>query len=267
MGGVLEVAEIPGFLGNLNELYAAADSDGRMWREFTGAWWEAYREEPKRVSELTKFCEERDLMLNVRGDGSERSQQTRLGKALGVKRDRVFNGLTVKQASKSHRTGILYVLAPADGSNPGGRPSGNLNLLDALDGDGGETSGDAGAIEVSPDRPHRINRFPRVGRRGRRWRPFKRSLRAKNTRSRPEYRRRREIARKLHGEERRKQRKRLPRSPQRVVTDTKHERLDGETFGANVSPTSPQRPHAESGGVIDLARLPDARAVHGKDPP
>ena len=54
MGGVLEVAGIPGFLGNLNELYEAADSDGQMWREFTGAWWEAYREEPKKVSELTQ---------------------------------------------------------------------------------------------------------------------------------------------------------------------------------------------------------------------
>ena len=44
MGGVLEVAGIPGFLGNLNELYEAADSDGQMWREFTGAWWEAYHD-------------------------------------------------------------------------------------------------------------------------------------------------------------------------------------------------------------------------------
>ena len=79
---MLEVAGIPGFLGNLNELYEAADTDGQMWREFTGAWWEAYREEPKKVSELNQFCEERDLMLDVRGDGSARSQQTRLGKAL-----------------------------------------------------------------------------------------------------------------------------------------------------------------------------------------
>jgi hypothetical protein len=67
MGGVLEVAEIPGFLGNLNELYEAADTDGQMWREFTGAWWEAYREEPKKVSELNQFCEERDLMLRRAG--------------------------------------------------------------------------------------------------------------------------------------------------------------------------------------------------------
>ena len=79
MGGVLEVAGIPGFLGNLNELYEAADTDGQMWREFTGAWWEAYHEEAKKVAELNQFCEERDLMLGVRGDGSARSQQTRLG--------------------------------------------------------------------------------------------------------------------------------------------------------------------------------------------
>ena len=97
MGGVLDVAGIPGFLGNLNELYAASDSDGQLWREFTGAWWEAFRAEPKKVSDLTQFCEDRDLMLNVRGDGSARSQQTRLGKALATKRDRVFNGLTVKR--------------------------------------------------------------------------------------------------------------------------------------------------------------------------
>lgn len=67
---MLEVAGIPGFLGNLNELYEASDSDGQTWREFTGAWSEAYREEPKKVSDLTQFCEERDLMLTVRGDGS-----------------------------------------------------------------------------------------------------------------------------------------------------------------------------------------------------
>ena len=125
MGGVLEVAGIPGFLCNLNELYEAADTDGQMWREFTGTWWEAYREEPKKVGELNQFCEERDLMLSVRGDGSARSQQTRLGKALAAKRDRVFNGLTVKQSShNNHKTGVLYALALADGpDNPRGASS------------------------------------------------------------------------------------------------------------------------------------------------
>ena len=123
MGGVLEVAGIPGFLGNLNELYEASDSDGQMWREFTGAWWEAFRDEPKKVSDLTQFCEERDLMLNVRGDGSARSQQTRLGKALATKRDRVFNGLTVKRISQGKHKGRRLLCACAgDGGNLSGNP-------------------------------------------------------------------------------------------------------------------------------------------------
>jgi hypothetical protein len=57
-----------------------------------------------------------------------------------------------------------------------------------------------------------------------------------------------------------------PGLPSRV-TDTKQEKLGGETFGANVSPTSPKRPLAESGGVIDLAKLPNAPAAKSKDPP
>jgi hypothetical protein len=263
MGGVLEVAEIPGFLGNLNELYAAADSDGRMWREFTGAWWEAYRDEPKRVSELTKFCEECDLMLNVRGDGSERSQQTRLGKALGVKRDRVFNGLTVKQASKSHRTGILYVLVPADGSNPGGLPSGNLNLLDSLGGDVGETWGDVDqstSPQISPIESVAYTAWGDVG-------DLSREACARKTQEEIP-----DIA--VEGRERENFTERSAGNGENVspglpsrVTDTKQEKLGGETFGANVSPTSPKRPLAESGGVIDLAKLPNAPAAKSKDPP
>jgi DNA primase len=266
MGGVLEVAEIPGFLGNLNELYAAADSDGRMWREFTGAWWEAYRDEPKRVSELTKFCEECDLMLNVRGDGSERSQQTRLGKALGVKRDRVFNGLTVKQASKSHRTGILYVLVPADGSNPGGLPSGNLNLLDSLGGDVGETWGDVDqstSPQISPIESVAYTAWGDVGDVG----DLSREACARKTQE--------EIPdRAVEGREREHSTERSAGNGENVspglpsrVTNTKQEKLGGETFGANVSPTSPKRPLAESGGVIDLAKLPNAPAAKSKDPP
>ena len=156
MGGVLEVAGIPGFLCNLNELYEAADTDGQMWREFTGTWWEAYREEPKKVGELNQFCEARDLMLSVRGDGSARSQQTRLGKALAAKRDRVFNGLTVKQSShNNHKTGVLYALALADGGdNPGGTGARSTNLLDLF-------GGDVCRPTSPPVWPHRINRLRR----------------------------------------------------------------------------------------------------------
>jgi hypothetical protein len=88
----------------------------------------------------------------VRGDGSARSQQTRLGKALAAKRDRVFNGLTVKQSShNNHKTGVLYGLALADGGdNPGGTGARSTNLLDLF---GGDIGGD-----VARKRPHQVSR-------------------------------------------------------------------------------------------------------------
>ena len=275
MGGVLEVAEIPGFLGNLNELYAAADSDGRMWREFTGAWWEAYREDPKRVSELTQFCEERDLMLSVRGDGSARSQQTRLGKALGVKRDRVFNGLTVKRVSESnHKTGVLYALAPADGDKPGEFRSRNLSLLDSLGGDVDSAGGDV-VETLSDQRLHHIEPIESadygdggdMGDVG----DLSREARARKPQEDcPDI----DTEGRECGdsrEDRTGNGENVPNVSTAPLTDTKHGNLTVETFGRQrlhqVPPTSPQRPHADIGGAIDLARLPDAPAANGKDPP
>ena len=174
MGGVLEIAEIPGFLGNLNELYEAADTDGQMWREFTGAWWEAHREEPKRVADLNQFCEERDLMGDVRGDGLPRSQQTRLGKALSAKRDRVFNGLTVKRISQGERKhGVLYALAPVNGGNqPGGTFSPRSGSPRLARGERGERRGERFRPTFPFARSNRSNSLRRSGERGERGEPI-----------------------------------------------------------------------------------------------
>jgi hypothetical protein len=76
------VAGIDGFLANLDQLYDQADQDGQKWREFTAAWWEAFGDAEKQVSDLNGFCEQRGLMLEIRGNGQPRSQQVRLGNAL-----------------------------------------------------------------------------------------------------------------------------------------------------------------------------------------
>jgi len=95
MSGLLEVIGVKGFLGNLKELYEDADVEGAAWREFTTAWWEQHRDSEQRISDLVELCEKQDLMLQVRGDGSTRSQQSRLGRALQGARDRVFGDLQV----------------------------------------------------------------------------------------------------------------------------------------------------------------------------
>jgi hypothetical protein len=273
IGGVLQVAGIPGFLGNLNELYAAADSDGQMWREFTGAWWEAYREEPKRVSELNQLCEDRDLMLTVRGDGAARSQQTRLGKALGVKRDRVFNGLTVKRLSEgNHKTGILYALVPADGDKPGQYRPPNLSLLDSLGGDVEPVGGDV--VETLADkRLHHLDPIESgeysdggdVGDGG--------DVSAKS-RAREIHRDRnidrKETACEEFAETSAGSGKNAPNVSTAPASNTKCSDLTVETFVGQrlhqVPTTSPQRPHGKGGG-IDLADLPAMTLGTGKDPP
>lgn len=42
VGGVLEVAGIPGFLGNLDEMMEASDSEGAGWSAFIAAWWDRF---------------------------------------------------------------------------------------------------------------------------------------------------------------------------------------------------------------------------------
>jgi hypothetical protein len=261
MGGVLEIAEIPGFLGNLNELYEAADTDGQMWREFTGAWWETHREEPKRVADLNQFCEERDLMGDVRGDGLPRSQQTRLGKALSAKRDRVFNGLTVKRISQGERKhGVLYALATVNGGNqPGGRSRRDPDLLDLLEGNvEGNVSGQRSPA-LDPIDPIAYGDQGNVGNVGNLF-PSSRAEK-------------KEIGACIEAVETESERindrdpetgTNVPHVPLTSATTTKDAACIRGTFGADVPLTFPRRSPATGGNVIDLAKLPDAT---GKDPP
>jgi hypothetical protein len=267
MGGVLKVAGIPGFLGNLNELYEASDSDGQMWREFTATWWEAYRDEPKKVSDLTQFCEERDLMLTVRGDGSARSQQTRLGKALGTKRDRVFNGLTIKRISHGERKhGVLYALAPAKTGNPpnGASPRGQ-DLLDFLEGNVGDVEGnvaDKRSPSLDPIDPITSRDLGNVGNVGN----LIPSSREENSLSHT-YTRTHESVRHANDESPENV-PHVPHVPLKSATGTKDSASVRGTFDGNVPLTfprgSPPGSPTDGPGAIDLAMLPDA---DGTQPP
>ncbi len=260
MGGVLDVAGIPGFLGNLNELYEASDGDGQLWREFTGAWWDTFRAEPKKVSDLTQFCEERDLMLNVRGDGSARSQQTRLGKALATKRDRVFNGLTVKRINQGkHKGSIFYALAPAN-SHDRNSPHGP-DLLALLDGDVAAEDGDLG--DVAEKRPHSLGpidpitcrQFGDVGDVGDLFPASSReeiSLSHSCTHT---------CESGAHIKESPENVPNVPNVPIALVTETKQKDSVMGTFSGNVPITSPQRPQPGNCGAVDLAKLPETVAT------
>ena len=89
MGGIIEAAGVPGFLANLDEMYEAADAEGAVWRAFVAAWWERHGTAEVGTAELHELALACEPPLPL-GDGGERSQRTRLGRALGRLRDRVF---------------------------------------------------------------------------------------------------------------------------------------------------------------------------------
>jgi hypothetical protein len=253
MGGVLEVAGIPGFLGNLNELYEASDSDGQMWREFTAAWWDAFREEPKRVSVLTQFCEERDLMLTVRGDGSARSQQTRLGKALAAKRDRVFNGLTIKRLSQGEKKhGVLYALERGNGGNRSNGPSRrDPDLLDFAEGNVDDVEGNMGDKRSPSLGPIDSITSGDLGNVGNVGNLFPSSREEKNTNT--EY-----AEREIVIEEGAKTAPNVPHVPLKSAIETKEAGYVWGTFERNVPLTFPRGSPTGGAATIDLAAFPDA---------
>ena len=89
VGGVLEVAGIPGFLGNLDEMMEASDSEGAGWSAFIAAWWDRFGTAEVGAADLfdvTLFC---DPAPPITGH-TDRAQKTSFGIAIKKMRDRVF---------------------------------------------------------------------------------------------------------------------------------------------------------------------------------
>jgi hypothetical protein len=89
MGGVLGVAGVKGFLGNLDDILAAADGEGLAWRAFVGVWWDRHGTAMVSTSDLLGAALVTDPPLPL-GSGGDHSRRICLGKALGRMRDRVF---------------------------------------------------------------------------------------------------------------------------------------------------------------------------------
>lgn len=95
IGGILENSGIPGFLGNLTEIYENAISDDGGWQEFVKIWFEKFDERPQSIANLCNLAKEEKLLLSVLGNGNERSQDSRFGRALTKNKDRIFNNLQI----------------------------------------------------------------------------------------------------------------------------------------------------------------------------
>ena len=106
LGGVLETAGIEGFLGNLDEMMEASDGEGSVWRCFVSAWWDRFGTAEVGAGDLYELALTCEPPLPL-GSGNDRSQRTRLGKALGRMRDRIFQFdercVRIEAAGLSHK--------------------------------------------------------------------------------------------------------------------------------------------------------------------
>jgi hypothetical protein len=147
MGGVLEVIGVPGFLSNIDEMLDASDGEGAVWRVFVGQWWDRFGTAQVGTTDLYELALVCEPPLPL-GTGGDRSQRTRLGKALGRMRDRVFEvgGLEVRiQAiGVSHQARRWQLVLQAQGGERGER------FLHSAEIKKGERQGDLG--QRSPQR-------------------------------------------------------------------------------------------------------------------
>jgi hypothetical protein len=90
MGGILDAIGVSGFLCNIDEMLDASDGEGAVWRVFVGQWWDRFGTAEVGTSDLYELALSSEPPLPL-GAGGDRSQRTRLGKALSRMRDRVFD--------------------------------------------------------------------------------------------------------------------------------------------------------------------------------
>lgn len=101
LGGILEVAGISSFLGNLTDFYELSDREGEVWRQFVQAWWEKFGQREVGTNEIFPVALATDgLQL---GGRSERAQQTSFGMQLGKKRDNVIGEYRIALVKTEHK--------------------------------------------------------------------------------------------------------------------------------------------------------------------
>jgi hypothetical protein len=112
LGGILDVAGVPGLLANARAFRSThADKVGE-WRAFVTCWWQEFGEQAVGVDKLFRLVTEQVLLDSVLGDKGERSQRIRLGLALGKATDRVFGDYRIERGEDDHKGRLRFRLRP-----------------------------------------------------------------------------------------------------------------------------------------------------------
>ncbi|MCB2124061.1 MAG: toprim domain-containing protein [Rhodobacteraceae bacterium] len=121
LGGVLEVTGIDGFLGNLDEMMAASDSEGAAWSGLVRAWWNRFGTAVIGSGDLYPIACACETSIPI-GGATEHARRIAFGRAIGGMRDRIFDlgsvRVRIQKAGVAHNSGQWQLVVSPDGSAP-----------------------------------------------------------------------------------------------------------------------------------------------------
>jgi hypothetical protein len=88
IGGILAAAGVEGFLQNVSTFSGRADAESTAWRRLFANWWQKYQDSKVDVGGIFPLAEA--TVPEVLGDGTERAQRIKLGKALAKRVEWAF---------------------------------------------------------------------------------------------------------------------------------------------------------------------------------
>lgn len=113
VGGILKVADVPGFLENRAEVYAAAAAEAEGWRTFVELWWKAYGEQRVTVDKLFDLARENKLRTELRSERNDRGARVAMGMELSSMRDRRIGDWVIRYVGTGHGGAAIFLLKVA----------------------------------------------------------------------------------------------------------------------------------------------------------
>lgn len=112
VGGIIQHAGVPGFLGNAGDLAERADPLRGQWETFVDAWWKRYQAQEVTTGELyDEVVERNDLLPDVLGPArrtafsdEDHRRKIKLGRLIGEKRETVVGSHRIEVPHEANGT-------------------------------------------------------------------------------------------------------------------------------------------------------------------
>ena len=122
LGGILETAGYPDFLGNRRQLYESGDLESADWRALLRHWDATHGAARLTAGDVLGMVRECEVLLHLYTGTTSLGAQQRMGHALNGRRDRIYGGLQLKRGEPNSRNSSTYYLRAVGEPRPVGEP-------------------------------------------------------------------------------------------------------------------------------------------------